>query len=185
MPYLHPIRLSDPAVQSTCRLTRPASITAHHLYLTGEHSDVDPLAFCKPIPKTPADRDALLRTVVGGNPKFFLGTDSAPHPLSSKQVTGQAPPAGVFTQPYATQLVLLALEEATAKGIISEADVTQQKLENFLSTYGRTFYKLPTTGGSKIILERKGETIPVSIKSGDLEVGISRAGSEIFSLRWA
>ncbi|KAF4120733.1 dihydroorotase [Geosmithia morbida] len=172
-----------------CGPTVSASITAHHLYLTGENAEVDPLAFCKPIPKTPADRDALLRTVCSGSPKFFFGTDSAPHSLSSKSVGGEkAPPAGVFTQPYATQLVLLALEEATEKGIISEADVTQEKLEGFLSNHARKFYKLPEVtkaDGSRIILERKGETIPTSIKSGDVEVGISRAGSTVFSLRWA
>lgn len=50
----------------------PATITAHHLYLTGEQSNVDPFAFCKPIPKTPADRDALLQAVCSGDPKFFL-----------------------------------------------------------------------------------------------------------------
>ena len=49
-----------------------ATITAHHLYLTGDISNVDPLAFCKPIPKTPQDRDALLRAVVSGESKFFL-----------------------------------------------------------------------------------------------------------------
>jgi len=48
------------------------TITAHHLYLTGDISHVDPLAFCKPIPKTPSDRDALLKAVSSGDPKFFL-----------------------------------------------------------------------------------------------------------------
>jgi len=170
-----------------CGPTVGATITAHHLYLTGDVSQVDSLAFCKPIPKTPADRDALLKTVVSGDPKFFFGTDSAPHPLMSKNVgEGKAPAAGVFTQPYATQLVLLALEDATEKGIISEADVTQDKLEGFLSKFGRKFYKLPesSSSGSKIVLERKGETIQTSIKRGDLEIGISRAGAEVFSLRW-
>lgn len=96
-----------------------------------------------------------------------------------------SPPAGVFTQPYATQLVLLALEDATEKGIISESDVTQEKLEGFLSRFGRKFYKLPNnSAGPKIVLERKGETIPTSIKRGDLEVGISKAGAPVFSLRW-
>jgi dihydroorotase len=55
-----------------CGPTVGATITAHHLYLTGDVSQVDSLAFCKPIPKTPADRDALLKAVVSGDPKFFL-----------------------------------------------------------------------------------------------------------------
>lgn len=117
---------------------------------------------------------------------MYSGTDSAPHPLASKNVgSGNSPPAGVFTQPCATQLVLLALEEATEKGIISESNVTQEKLVGFFNKYGRSFYKLPdNSAGPKIILERKGQTIPDTISKGDLEVGISKAGSSIFSLSW-
>ena len=48
------------------------TITAHHLYLTGADSQTDPLAFCKPIPKNPSDRDALIKAVCSGDPKFFL-----------------------------------------------------------------------------------------------------------------
>lgn len=85
------------------------------------------------------------------------------------------------------QLVLLGLEEAIDRGVISEADVTQEILENFLSRNGRRFYRLPETSGKKIILERKSDKIPTSIKSADnkTEVGISRHGAEVFSLKWA
>lgn len=65
------------AVKS-CGQTVGATITAHHLYLTGEHAHADPLAFCKPIPKTPMDRDALLAATVSGNPKFFLFVHPSP-----------------------------------------------------------------------------------------------------------
>lgn len=84
------------------------------------------------------------------------------------------------------QLVLLALEEAIERGVITEADVTQEKLEGFLSRFGRRFYKLPEESGKKIVLERKGEKIPASIHSedGKTEVGISKAGAEVFSLAW-
>jgi dihydroorotase len=95
-------------------------------------------------------------------------------------------PAGVFTQPFATQLVILALEEAIERGVISEHEVTQERLEQFLSRSGRRFYKLPDQGSTKIVLERKGETIPTSIKSADgtLEIGLSRPTAPIFSLSW-
>lgn len=85
-----------------------------------------------------------------------------------------------------TQLVLLALEEGIERGVISEDDVTQDKIEGFLSRFGRRFYKLPETSGNRIILERKGEKILPSVKSesGEVEVGISRAGTEVFSLTW-
>lgn len=54
------------------RADRPvATVTAHHLYLTFQHC-CDPFAFCKPVPKMPADRDALIRAVCSGDPKFFL-----------------------------------------------------------------------------------------------------------------
>ncbi|KAI0842771.1 amidohydrolase 2 [Hypoxylon sp. FL0890] len=170
-----------------CGPTVGATITAHHLYLTSDEAHCDPFAFCKPIPKKPTDRDALIRTVISGNPKFFFGSDSAPHPLQSKTSAAQGKaPAGVYTQPFVTQLVLLALEEAIERGVIAEAEVTQEKLEGFLSRYGRQFYKLPEVSGERIVLERKGEKIPTSIstKDGSLEVGISRAGTEVFSLRW-
>lgn len=115
------------------------------------------------------------------------GSDSAPHPIQSK--TSAAPgkaPAGVYTQPFATQLVLLALEEAIERGVITEADVTKEKLEGFLSRFGRRFYKLPEASEKKISLERKAEKIPASVVNGDgsVEVGISRAGAEVFSLSW-
>ncbi|OAP56038.1 dihydroorotase, homodimeric type [Fonsecaea erecta] len=167
------------------------TITAHHLYLTGEDSQTDPLAFCKPIPKKPSDRDALIKAVCSGDPKFFFGSDSAPHPLTSKVKTtsGQAVPAGVFTQPFATQLVILALEEAIERGVLEEDEVTQDHLEQFLSRSGRRFYKLPNPDPErkpKIVLERKGETIPTSIKSADgtVEIGLSKSMAPVFSLSW-
>jgi hypothetical protein len=57
---------------SSKHVDTPGTITAHHLYLTGDDSQTDPLAFCKPIPKKPSDRDALIKAVCSGDPKFFL-----------------------------------------------------------------------------------------------------------------
>jgi dihydroorotase len=73
------------------------------------------------------------------------------------------------------------------RGVIEEGEVTQERLEQFLSRFGRWFYKLPDGDAPKIILERKGQTIPPSVKSvdGGLEVGLSKAGSSVFSLRWS
>ncbi|KAL9045658.1 MAG: hypothetical protein Q9214_001330 [Letrouitia sp. 1 TL-2023] len=166
------------------QLLSVATITAHHLYLTREISEADPLAFCKPIPQTPSDRDALIKAVCSGDPKFFFGSDSAPHPLTAKMQGHRTVPAGVFTTPFATQLVTLALQEAIERGVISENEVTHERLEQFLSRYGRRFYKLPAAEGSpKIVLERKGETIPTSIRSADgiLEIGLSRPTASVFS----
>src|SRR5271154_7390233 len=77
---------------------------------------------------------------------LFSGSDSAPHPIIANRggVEGKSRPlAGVFTQPFATQYVILALEEAVERGVIKEEDVTQERLEQFLGGFGRQFYKLP------------------------------------------
>ena len=116
------------------------------------------------------------------------GSDSAPHPRLAKQggAEGTAkPPAGVFTQPCVVQYVLLALEEGVERGVIANEDITPEKLANFLSGYGRRFYKLPEAT-ERIVLERKGEVIPESVKSeeGSVEVALSRGGEKVFSLTW-
>ncbi|KAL8725272.1 MAG: hypothetical protein Q9166_007474 [cf. Caloplaca sp. 2 TL-2023] len=98
------------------------TFTAQYLYLTGNISQVDALAYCKPIPQTPLDRDALIKA-----------------------------------------LVILAPQEAIERGVIEEHEVTQERLERFLSRSGRRFYKLPNPTAEdtpKIVLERKGETLP-------------------------
>ncbi|KAF2495585.1 Dihydroorotase homodimeric type [Lophium mytilinum] len=95
------------AAISTVRALGPTvagTITAHHLYITVDDWAGDPFCFCKPVAKTPEDRDALLRAAASGSPKFFLGTDSAPHAATAKR-GGDRIAAGVFTQPYAAQLV--------------------------------------------------------------------------------
>ncbi|KAI1961387.1 dihydroorotase [Ophidiomyces ophidiicola] len=171
------------AVRS-CGSSVAATITAHHLYLTIDDT-VNPLAFCKPIAKTPQDRNALLKATCSNDSKFFFGSDSAPHPVSSKQ--GATPAAGVYTQSFATQYVVKALEDAVESGIVDESEVTQESLENFLSHSGRKFYKLPEKSATKIVLERKGDVIPKTIKSadGNVEVALSKGGEDVFSLRWA
>jgi len=82
------------------------------------------------------------------NAFLFSGSDSAPHPIIAKRggVEGKSrPPAGEFTQPFATQYVILDLEEAMERGVIKEEDVTQEQLEQFLGGFGRRFYRLPDT----------------------------------------
>jgi dihydroorotase len=136
--------------------------------------------------------DAICITSCTGLTRFSLcsGSDSAPHPIIAKRggVEGKSTlPAGVFTQPFATQYVILALEEAMERGVIKEADVTQERLEQFLGGFGRQFYKLPDPApGHRIVLERKGARIPESIKSEDnsVEVALSRSGANVLSLSW-
>ena len=119
---------------------------------------------------------------------LFTRSDSAPHPIIAKRggVEGKSrPPAGVFIQPFATQYVILALEEAIERGVIKEEDITQERLEQFLGGFGRQFYRLPDTAkGNRIVLERKGARILESIKSEDnsVEVALLRGGANVLSL---
>jgi len=139
------------------------------------------------VAKSPEDRDELLRTVVSGNPKFFLGTDSAPHPAVAKRggdLGKQKTSAGVFTQPYATQTVLDALEEGIKQKVITEADVTTEKLQGFLSGYGRAFYKVPDSKGEKIVLKRGGDVIVDSLPSKLFEVVPFRREQKTWSVGW-
>lgn len=118
------------------------------------------------------------------------GSDSAPHPIIAKRGGKSGtdePAAGVFTQPVATQYVLLALEEAIERGAINEEEVTLERLAQFMGGFGRKFYRLPQASKTtKIHLRKDGTKVPISIKedSTGLEVAISRAGSAIRSLTW-
>ncbi|KAI9883858.1 MAG: hypothetical protein M1823_004369 [Watsoniomyces obsoletus] len=129
------------------------TITPHHLFLTVDDWAGDVWNYCKPVAKTPRDRNALLNAIVNGRGRFFLGSDSAPHDVLMKLgginsmddarggMNGKKKAAaGIFTQPFVTQLVLSALEEGIQRGVISEKDVTRDVLEGFLRGWGRGFY---------------------------------------------
>ncbi|GME36630.1 Homodimeric type [Neofusicoccum parvum] len=170
------VRACGPAVAAT--------ITAHHLYLTVDDVVGNAFHFCKPVAKLPADRRALLHAAAAAGPKFFFGTDSAPHPRSAK--TGPGAAAGVFTQPYAVQLVVEALEKAVEKGWVAEEEVTAEALEGFLSGYGRKFYKVGDERGERVVVRRKGEKVVESVthKEGEVEVVPFRKGEETWSVEW-
>lgn len=109
-----------------------ATITAHHLCFTiddlaGER--LDSSYFCKPILKTAADRDALLEAAMSGSPKFFFGSDSAPHPADAKRLGA----AGSYAAPVAMPLLAGAFDQAGALN----------RLEDFCSKNGARFYRLP------------------------------------------
>ena len=170
------------------------TITAHHLFLIVDDWAGDPINFCKPVAKLPSDRVALLKAAVSGNPKFFLGTDSAPHPLRAKKggmsvhEAGKCA-AGVFTQPYATQLVLEAFEEAVGKGIIEKTDLSALVLEGFLGDFGRKFYRVEASG-AKIKISVKDDTVMARLavagaetNDGDVVIPFRRA-MPIYSLEW-
>ena len=138
-----------------CNDTVAATITAHHLFLTTDdwQDGRDPFNYCKPVAKRASDRAALLKAVVSGDPRFFFGSDSAPHPMSAKVGEGgeakKQPAAGIFTQPYATQLVVDALRHGVEMGVLREEQVSVDVLQRFLSRFGREFYRLKKQGESE------------------------------------
>lgn len=157
------------------------TITAHHLSLLVDDWAGNALCFCKPVAKTPADRQALLEAAVHSGGKFFLGTDSAPHDVSAKMGTKAA--AGVFTQPYACQYVLTALEEAVARGDIKDEEITEEFLRGFLGEWGRKFYGIEKSA-SKIVLKKEGGLIAQSIDGAGVSVIPFRQGESTWSLEW-
>ena len=162
-----------------------ATITAHHLHLIVDDWAGDPMNYCKPVAKTSADRTALLRAASSGNPKFFFGSDSAPHPITSKYSKDKSA-AGVFTQPYTTQLVIEALEIAVETGVLKEGDITLEKINGFMSGYGRAFYRLEKSNNARIELIKGTERITDILQNedGSLQVVPFRRGEKTRNLSW-
>lgn len=127
-------------------VTLAGTITAHHLELT--HTDVfgamlNPHLFCKPIAKWEIDKEALLVAATSGNPKFFFGSDSAPHARNKKECAEGC--AGVFSAP-----VLLPV----LAGIFEKHDALD-RLEPFVSQFGAEFYRLPLNTGEITLVKEE------------------------------
>ena len=162
-----------------------ATISAHHLHLIVDDWAGDPMNYCKPVAKTFADRTALLHAASSGNSKFFFGSDSAPHPVTSKY-SREKIAAGVFTQPYTTQLVIEALETAVETGILKAGDVTLEKISGFMSGHGRAFYGLEKSSNARIKLTKGTEKIMDILENedGSLQVVPFRRGEKTRTLTW-
>lgn len=177
---------SNAAIEAvkSCGPTVVATLTAHHLFLTVDDWAGDPHCFCKPVAKLPSDRRALLRAAVSGNPKFFFGTDSAPHPAASKHNEKVA--AGVFTQPHAVSYVIDALQLGVEMGVLRAGDVTVEKLENFLSGYGRAFYRVSGWRDERIVLKKPTEAVAQIFRTQDcsIEVVPFRKGKLTWGVHW-
>ena len=168
-----------------CGPTVAGTITAHHLSIIVDSWAGDPFCFCKPVAKTPADRDALLRAAASGDPKFFFGSDSAPHPVTAKR-GGDKVAAGVFTQPYVTQTVLDAFEYACQNGVLKSEDITLDTLERFLSRSGREFYGIDDIRKEQIAIHKANEKVKECLRSNasDVEVVPFRKGETTWSVTW-
>lgn len=134
-----------------------ATITAHHLLYNRNaifKGGIRPHYYCLPILKRETHRQALLKAATSGSPRFFLGTDSAPHPKGLKEHACGC--AGCYTALHAMELYAQAFEEAGAL----------DKLEAFASFHGPDFYGLPRNH-SQVSLQRQSWTIPDELPIGD------------------
>ncbi|MDN3520755.1 dihydroorotase [Halomonas ramblicola] len=134
-----------------------ATITAHHLLFNRNHmlvGGIRPHYYCLPILKRERHREALLGAATSGNPKFFLGTDSAPHAQGDKESACGC--AGAYTAPAAIELYATAFEQAGAL----------DRLEGFASHHGPDFYRLPRNADS-VTLVREPWRVPESLPYAD------------------
>jgi len=145
------------------------TLTAHHLLMNRNAlfaGGLRPHHYCLPILKREQHRLALVAAATSGKPKFFLGTDSAPHPRSAKENACGC--AGLYTAHAAIELYAEAFEQAGAL----------DKLEDFASRFGPDFYGLPQNQDS-ITLEKAAWKVPASYPLAEEQVIPMRAGGEI------
>ena len=153
-----------------------ATITAHHLlynrnaiFMTAEgRAGVRPHYYCLPVLKREVHRQVLVEAATSGNPRFFLGTDSAPHPKGEKETDCGC--AGCYTALNALELYAEAFEDAGRL----------DRLEAFASHFGADFYGLPRNRDT-VTLQRRATTVPAELPFGDTTVVPLRAGEP---LRW-
>ncbi len=146
-----------------------ATITVHHLLYNRNamfRGGIRPHYYCLPILKRESHRRALVEAATSGNPKFFLGTDSAPHAVGAKESSCGC--AGIYTAHAAIELYAEVFEAAGAL----------DKLEAFASFYGADFYGLPRNTDT-ISLRRESWTVPQSLGLGDAQLVPLRAGETI------
>jgi len=148
-----------------------ATITAHHLVINRNAilaGGIRPHLYCLPVAKRERHRQALRQAAVSGDPHFFLGTDSAPHPVSAKEAACGC--AGIFTAPRALETYAEVFEEENAL----------DRFEAFAALNGAAFYRLPPNEG-RVTLVREPCAVPERIGSNETAIVPFRAGE---LLRW-
>lgn len=131
-----------------------ATITPHHLAINRNamfEGGIRPHFYCLPVAKREPHRLALRKAATSGSPKFFLGTDSAPHTAAAKEAACGC--AGIFNAPFALESYATVFEEEGALG----------RLEAFASEHGPRFYNRPLNKGV-VTLERRANRVPEKIE---------------------
>ncbi|GAB3317370.1 dihydroorotase [Haliea atlantica] len=148
-----------------------ATITAHHLLLNRNDllvGGIRPHHYCLPVLKRNTHQQALIQAAISGSPKFFLGTDSAPHATGRKETACGC--AGCYTAHAAIELYAEAFEAAGAL----------DRLEAFAAWFGPDFYRLPRNTDS-ITLQRRPWQVPQRLPLGSEDLTPLRAGD---TLQW-
>lgn len=146
-----------------------ATITPHHLEINRNamfDGGIRPHFYCLPVAKRETHRLALRRAATSGNPKFFLGTDSAPHAIGDKESACGC--AGIFNAPFALESYAKTFEEEGAL----------DHLEAFASENGPRFYGLPLND-SKIVLERTSSRVPHRLSAASTHIVPFHAGQAL------
>ena len=146
-----------------------ATITAHHLLWNRNaifQGGLRPHAYCLPVLKREHHREALVHAAIGENPRFFLGTDSAPHARTAKE--SDCGCAGIYTSHAGIELYAEAFEQAGAL----------DKLEAFASFRGADWYGLPRNQ-QRITLEKSPWTVPNDLPFGEARLVPMRSGETI------
>lgn len=146
-----------------------ATLTAHHLLLDRNamfQGGLRPHLYCLPLLKRSSDRRALLAAATSRSPRFFLGTDSAPHAEGAKLAACGC--AGCYTAPVALQLYAEAFDAAGAL----------DRLPDFASRFAAEFYGWPAAR-AEVMLERSTASVPERLPFGDDVVVPFRAGLEV------
>jgi dihydroorotase len=146
-----------------------ATITAHHLLYNRNAiftGGIRPHYYCLPVLKRETHRLALVEAATGGSPRFFLGTDSAPHPAQLKEHAMGC--AGCYTAHAALEMYAEAFDAAGAL----------DKLEGFASFHGPDFYGLPRNSGT-VTLKREAWTCPETVPFGEAQLKPLRGGETL------
>lgn len=146
-----------------------ATITAHHLLFNRNDmlaGGIRPHYYCLPILKRQSHQQALIKAATSGNPKFFLGTDSAPHAIEKKETSCGC--AGCYTAFAAIELYAEVFEQANAL----------DKLEDFASSFGPDFYGMPQNTNS-IRLKKISWKAPINLAFGKSNLKPVKADEEI------
>jgi len=152
-----------------------ATITPHHLVINRNalfQGGLRPHYYCLPVAKRERHRHALRRAAVSGNPKFFLGTDSAPHTVAAKESACGC--AGIFNAPFALETYAAVFDEEGAL----------DRLEGFASVHGPHFYGLPVNE-RRIVLERQTTEVPGELATSDGQRFVPFMGASKLGWRYA